>query len=62
MSHTPTRTVHQTNPAYPSNNPDTAYEVVDAQKASNRDMNKTQMEASFVDTVNPTYGTHGQVC
>ena len=52
----------QTNLAYPSNNPDTAYEVVDTQNASYKDRNQTETEASFVGTVNPAYGIHGQAC
>ena len=52
----------QTNLAYPSNNTDTTYEVVDTQNASNKDRNQTETEASFVGTVNPAYGIHGQAC
>ena len=53
---------HEKNLAYPSNNPDTAYEVVDTQNASYKDRNQTKTEASFVGTVNPAYGIHGQAC
>ena len=61
-AYTPYCSGHQTNLAYPSDNPDTAYEVVDTQNASYKDRNQTETEASFVGTVNPAYGIHGQAC